>query len=268
MRERERLTTYIVVPGYEKQELDLVVGNPDAVQRDYEWFLDEMPFGPEIENHIDPHLTPDSCPLFLGRTTGEILFNMRRLQPQVYGHSQSVGELAVAIAEEVGTEEPLYEVKVAGDLHDVWKLGLRSLTDVKGPFTDEQRRQYHEHPTVGAALLSAWGYPVSVVNGARYHHCGLRYPLDASNYPPVPNEYVPRIGRIINLADYTVTALTQRSYKREVPINELEYIVYKAVKMGKVDADLADAFLRVYHNQGDEWMRHSYREEYLGPPSY
>lgn len=267
LRERAPLQEYIV-PGYDQRELEYIVGHGPDAQAEFEAFAIAMPFAEEIDAFIDPYLTPSATPMILGRSTAEILFTMKRLQPAVYGHSQSVAELAVAIAEEVGTEEPLHEVRVAGDLHDIYKIGLRDLTDVKGPFTEDQRAKYRSHPTTGSAVLYAWGYPVSVVNGARYHHCGMRYPVEAANYPNVPLQDIPRIGKVINIADYCVTALTDRSYKRAVPIQDIEYQLYKAAEIGRVEPEMVDAFLRIYYGQGDAWMRHSPKEPFLGAPTY
>ena len=259
MQERDFVNRGLYLPEY--GIVDPEQGNSQRLQEQYNQFLQDLPYRAEIEQHIDPFLTPDQTPMSLGSSTAAILFNMRRFQPEVYGHSQSVGDLAAAIAQEVGFELPIHEVKVAGDLHDIWKVKMRALTDHRGPFSDEQREQYHQHPSMGAALLHAWGYPINIVDGARFHHCGIRYPLEAPNYPNVPNSLVPRMGKIINLADYSIAARTARSYKVVVPMDELFARLDQALAMGSTDADLVAGFKSAVERYGEPWMRHSIHED-------
>src|SRR3954452_21784935 len=71
------------------------------------------------------------------------------------GHPQRVAELAGQLAEELGLEEAICEdLRVAGRLHDVGKIGIReAILNKPGSLTSEEFEHVKQHVRIGLEIL-------------------------------------------------------------------------------------------------------------------
>lgn len=132
------------------------------------------------------------------------------------GHSNRVAQYARKIAMEAGmSKDECDDVYLAGLLHDVGKIGIDDrIINKKGKLTDEEFSVIKQHPTLGGQILSKIVMSQSLGIGAYYHH--ERY--DGKGYPDhLMGENIPRIARIIAVADAYDAMTSKRSYRDVIP---------------------------------------------------
>jgi diguanylate cyclase (GGDEF)-like protein/putative nucleotidyltransferase with HDIG domain len=126
-------------------------------------------------------------------------------------HSQSVARLAEQIARELGSEPELVEqLRLAGLLHDVGKIGVPDTVLAKpGPLDEEERRLVRAHVHFGYSLLEGLG--VEPVDTWILHH---HEHWDGTGYPDgLAGEAIPFGSRIVLVADAFDAITTDRSYQ-------------------------------------------------------
>jgi len=159
------------------------------------------------------------------------------------GHSQRVAELAGQIAEEMDLGNIVCEdLKVAGRLHDVGKIGIReAILNKPGRLTSEEFEHVKQHVQIGLDILAPLFHLKTPLNYVEHHH--ERW--DGTGYPRgLSAESIPLGARILCAAD-TFDALTSKRAYREpmTPIAALEHL---KVDIGKqFDPSVYDALLRV-----------------------
>lgn len=144
-----------------------------------------------------------------------------------YGHSARVSKLARQIAERLGLgEEALEQIKVAGLLHDVGKIGIpESILSKPGRLTDEEWEYIRSHPQIGEGIIRQLGSPrlADVERVVRHHH----EKLDGTGYPDgLAGEAIPLGARILAVADAYDAMTSNRPYRApmstEAAIEELQ----------------------------------------------
>jgi diguanylate cyclase (GGDEF)-like protein/putative nucleotidyltransferase with HDIG domain len=126
-------------------------------------------------------------------------------------HSQSVARLAEQIARELGSEPELVEqLRLAGLLHDVGKIGVPDTVLAKpGPLDENERRLVRAHVHFGHSLLEGLG--VEPVDTWVLHH---HEHWDGTGYPDgLAGEAIPLGSRIVLVADAFDAITTDRSYQ-------------------------------------------------------
>ena len=128
------------------------------------------------------------------------------------GHSQRVAHLAAAIAQEMGLhEDAVEEIRLAGRLHDVGKIGIReSVLHKPGPLTTEEFDHVREHVRIGVDILTPLrhlGKAVLYVHDHHEHWDGTGYPRQLSG------ESISLGGRILCAADAFDALTSVRSYR-------------------------------------------------------
>jgi putative two-component system response regulator len=129
------------------------------------------------------------------------------------GHSQRVADLAASIAQELGLpEDTIEQVRLAGRLHDVGKIGIREpVLNKPGPLTTEEFDHVKDHVRIGMEILAPLKHLGPVLLFIQDHHervDGLGYPRGLTG---------PQIsigGLILSIAD-AFDALTSRRAYRE-----------------------------------------------------
>ena len=127
-------------------------------------------------------------------------------------HSQTVAQLVRGIAEELGLDgEVVEQVRLAGLLHDLGKLGLPDeILRKPGRLTPHEQRLVRSHPEIGYSLLN--GFDLAPVDTWILHHHehwdGTGYPLGLSG------ESIPLGSRIILVADAFDAMCSERSYSK------------------------------------------------------
>ena len=142
-------------------------------------------------------------------------------------HSQNVARVAAMLAAEVGlSPEGVEEVRLAGLLHDVGKIGVdEELLTRCGPLEPHEWDEIRQHPEIGYRMLSGTRLR-DVRTFVRHHHerwDGGGYPMGLSG------EEIPLESRIIAVANALDSMVNDRPYRMAMPFDEaLELIGSKA----------------------------------------
>jgi response regulator RpfG family c-di-GMP phosphodiesterase len=133
------------------------------------------------------------------------------------GHAKRVTSYAMSLAEVTGGID-LIRYPLAGDLHDVGKIGLPDvILNKRGPLDAEEMALMAEHPVTGARILEPLIDDPLVIGVVRWHH--ERW--DGGGYPDgLAGERIPLAARVLAVAD-TLDAMTSaRAYRDALPWND------------------------------------------------
>lgn len=165
------------------------------------------------------------------------------------GHSQRVAELAGQLAEELGLDEKTCEdLRVAGRLHDVGKIGIReSVLNKPDRLSSEEFDHVKRHVQIGLDILAPLFHikqPLKYVEHHHEHWDGAGYPLGLTG------EEIPLGARILSVAD-TFDALTSKRAYRE-PLEPLAALEHLRVDVGRqFDPCVYDALVRLVKRRFD-----------------
>lgn len=160
--------------------------------------------------------------------------------PWTKGHSERVMNIAAALAEEMGLSELYVEqIKIAGLLHDIGKIGiLEALLEKPDKISDEEFPPMLQHPEKGVAILSPIEQLQDILPTIRHHH--ERY--DGSGYPDgLKGEEIPLQARIVAVADAFDAMVSDRPYKKGFTVRK----ALKALEKGagsQFDPDVVECF--------------------------
>jgi putative two-component system response regulator len=159
------------------------------------------------------------------------------------GHSQRVAELAGQLAEELGLDAATCEdLRVAGRLHDVGKIGIReAILNKPDRLTPEEFDHVKRHVQIGLDILAPLFHIKQPLKYVEHHH--ERW--DGVGYPQgLVGEAIPMGARILCAAD-TFDALTSKRAYRE-PLEPQAALDHIRVEVGKqFDPCVYDALVRV-----------------------
>ena len=119
--------------------------------------------------------------------------------PRTVGHSDKVGRIAALIAAEIGlAPDRVEDVRVAGMLHDVGKIGVREELVTKAePLSVAERDELRRHPEIGERMLS--GDRLAPLRPWVLHH---HERMDGEGYPAgLAGEAIPLEARILSVAN-------------------------------------------------------------------
>ncbi|UCG38451.1 MAG: HD-GYP domain-containing protein, partial [bacterium] len=145
-------------------------------------------------------------------TLGALSSAIDAKDPYTHGHSQRVAEYAVVAARHLGySSKFLTMLKIAGQLHDFGKIGVREhILGKVGLLDDKERQAMREHPVIGAQILGRFKPFAGIVPGIRHHH----ERFDGGGYPDgLKSGQIPIVGRIIAVADAYDAMTTSRPYR-------------------------------------------------------
>ena len=180
--------------------------------------------------------------------------------PYTQGHSQKVSAYGVMLAQSLGlTPHEIEEIRLAGLLHDVGKVGIpEAILNKPGPLDTDEWEVMKTHATLGAQLLdplcdvpTSAGDPQTVATvrkmAGRLREMVLHHHefFDGSGYPAgLAGAEIPLGARIIGLVDSYDTITSDRMYKRgrtaREAMSELE-----RCGAAQFDAELVRTFLDV-----------------------
>ena len=159
------------------------------------------------------------------------------------GHSQRVAELAEQLAEEMELDETLREdLRIAGRLHDVGKIGIREeILNKPGRLTPEEFEHVKRHVQIGLDILAPLVHLKTPLNYVEHHH----EHWNGAGYPHgLAGEEIPLGARILCAAD-TFDALTSKRAYRD-PMEPMAALEHLKVDVGKqFDPGVYDALVRV-----------------------
>lgn len=153
-------------------------------------------------------------------SVAETLINAMEVK-DVYlrGHSQRVAELAASMAEELGmSPDAVEQVRLAGRLHDVGKIGTReAVLNKPGTLTPEEFEHVKEHVRIGMEILAPLRHLGEALSYVRDHH----EHWDGTGYPQgLHTTQISIGGRILAAADAFDALTSKRAYREPMPPEE------------------------------------------------
>src|SRR5437773_2512693 len=108
-------------------------------------------------------------------------------------------------------DEEVEQVRVAGRLHDIGKIGTReSVMEKQGPLSPEEYDHVKQHVIIGSQILAPLHHLGPVISFVRSHH--ERW--DGSGYPDgLKGEDIPVGARVIGAAEVYDALTTSRPYQ-------------------------------------------------------
>jgi putative nucleotidyltransferase with HDIG domain len=162
--------------------------------------------------------------------------------PWTFKHSTRVAEIAVGVAKQFGANpEMLRDIRRAGLLHDVGKLGVSNLIlDKPGRLTDEEFEQIKRHPRYSQQILQqveAFGVLAEVAGAHHERLDGRGY------YRGLTAEQISWAARVLTVADIYEALSAKRPYRDALPWEKIEQIMSADAGTG-IDPECFDALQR------------------------
>lgn len=135
--------------------------------------------------------------------------------PYLVGHSARVAAFSATIASELGLpDDEIEQIRMAGRLHDLGKIGVReNVLNKEGRLTEEEYNHVKEHVLIGAQILAPLKHLGPIVDFVRSHH----EHWDGSGYPDgLAGEAIPLGGRVIGAAEVYDALTTSRPYQEKL----------------------------------------------------
>lgn len=143
--------------------------------------------------------------------------------PYTRGHSERVALLARRLGQQIGLEvNDLEDIYLSGLLHDIGKVGVDDRILAKpGQLTEDEFRQIQQHPMIGYQILCQLRNLAQILPGVRHHHEAF----NGKGYPDkLKGEGIPLMARIIAVADSYDAMVSDRPYRKGMPVDQLEEI--------------------------------------------
>lgn len=136
-------------------------------------------------------------------------------------HSRRVSAFAEAIGREMGlTARELGDVRMAGQLHDVGKIGIPDeVLGKEGPLDDGEYGCLKQHPVIGEQILRPLLHDrPTVLAVVRWHH----ERFDGRGFPDgLRGEGIPLAARIVAVADSFDAMTSERPYRSPLDLDDV-----------------------------------------------
>jgi len=146
------------------------------------------------------------------RVAETLIAAMEAKHAYLRGHSRRVGALAAEVAERLGLEpEVVEQVRLAGRLHDIGKLGVREeVLNKVAPLAAEEFAHIQTHVAIGVAILA----PLRPMGRALTFIGDQSERWDGTGYPArLVGEAISIGGRIVAAADAFDALTSERPYR-------------------------------------------------------
>lgn len=167
--------------------------------------------------------------------------------PYTSGHEMRVGELAAAIAAEMGLDTNIQRgLRLAGAVHDVGKLAVPAeILSKPGKLTRPEFELVKAHAAQGYEMLKGIKSPWPLAEVAQQHH----ERIDGTGYPRgLKGEEILLEARILAIADVVESMSSHRPYRPQVGIER----ALEEIEQGSgtaYDAAAAQACLRLFRDK-------------------
>jgi response regulator RpfG family c-di-GMP phosphodiesterase len=161
-----------------------------------------------------------------------------------HGHSENVMKYTVVLANYLGmSEDEIENIKYAGLLHDIGKIGISELILNKPDrLTNEEFNEIKKHPVLGANIIADVPSLQALAPLVKHHHEFY----DGSGYPDgISGDAIPRGARILSIADAYEAMTSNRPYRKAL-LPEIAIQKLVEAKGKQFDADMVDAFVNVF----------------------
>lgn len=183
----------------------------------------------------------------LEHTINAIALALEKRDPYTAGHQRRVAELATAIAERLGFDQPSIEgMRLGAMIHDIGKIYVPvEILSRPGRLTGAEFGLIKSHPEVGYDIIKGIDFPWPVAHMVRQHH----ERLDGSGYPRgLTAEQISFEAKVIAVADVIEAMSSHRPYRPALGIESaIEEI--KANKGRLYDIEAANAAIAL-HKEG------------------
>lgn len=132
-----------------------------------------------------------------------------------YGHSTRVGDMAYNLGKVLGVEErDLNIIHIAGDLHDIGKIGIPdNVLNKPDRLESDEWEMMKKHSDIGYDMLSKTNVLEIVSKIVLYHH--ERW--DGKGYPEgLKEEEIPFASRILLICDSIDAMKSDRPYRKSI----------------------------------------------------
>jgi PAS domain S-box-containing protein len=168
--------------------------------------------------------------------------------PYTAGHERRVGEIAAAIAAEMGLDESTQRgLRIAGSVHDIGKITVPAeILSRPGRLSPIEYEIIKTHAQQGYEVLKSIDFPWPVAEVARQHH----ERIDGSGYPRgLRGDEILLEARILAVADVVESMASHRPYRAtlgiEVALAEIEQHTGRFY-----DLNVSAACLRLFRDKG------------------
>ncbi len=218
-------------------------GSPEAI--DFESYLEnlarslELTLEHQLRNERDSILS----------TITSLVSALEARDPYTRNHSAHVAQFAVRLGKEMGlSRSELYEIHLAGLLHDVGKIGIPDAILLKpAGLTREEYEIMKSHPVLGARILSGLPGLEAVAEVVLHHH----EMWDGRGYPDgIAGADIPLGARIIAAGDTYLSMVEDRPYRTGRRL-EAVFRELRRVAGQQLDPDVIDALLVMVQREMD-----------------
>ncbi|MBQ9155724.1 MAG: HD domain-containing protein [Eubacterium sp.] len=162
-------------------------------------------------------------------------------------HGMVVSNLAYLVGKAMDLpEKQLHTLAVAGMVHDIGKLRLRSYVfeEKEATLGIDELRYTRLHPSLGYAILKEHGFEEDVQYAVLYHHENA----DGSGYPKnLKKDEIPLNARILRVCDTFGALIANRPYRSAFDIETAIHIMIEDVK--NYDLEVFLAFQKVTQSE-------------------
>jgi response regulator RpfG family c-di-GMP phosphodiesterase len=160
-----------------------------------------------------------------------------------HGHSENVMKYTVVLAKHLGLpDEELENVKYAGLLHDIGKIGVSELILNKpGRLTPSEFDEIKKHPSLGANIIADVPFLRPLVPMVLHHHEFF----DGNGYPSgIKGDQIPFGARILSVADAYEAMTSDRPYRRSLS-QQTALEILSSGKGKQFDPQIVDTFQEI-----------------------
>jgi HD-GYP domain-containing protein (c-di-GMP phosphodiesterase class II) len=161
------------------------------------------------------------------------------------GHSSRVANLACAVGESMGfTSKELRDLRLAGLLHDVGKIGIsENILGKPGRLTDQEFFMVKKHPEIGEKIVVKIELLQPLANTIRHIH----ERFDGKGYPDgVAGMAIDLRSRILAVADTYDFLRSDLSFRRALSVDDSMRELSKAAGT-QLDPDVVKVFFENIH---------------------
>ena len=166
------------------------------------------------------------------------------------GHQRRTADICTKIATEMGLSvDRIHGLHLAATIHDLGKIGIPAETLAKPRrLTPMEFGMIKEHSAIGFRILKVVNFPWPIAEIVLQHH----ERIDGSGYPSgLSGDALLLESRILAVADVVEAMASHRPYRAALGI-EAALDEIAAQRGISFDADVVDACLRVFREQGYE----------------
>ncbi len=161
------------------------------------------------------------------------------------GHIWRVSKLAMALGKKLDfSEKSIKEIGLGGVLHDIGKIGIPGeILNKPGKLNPEEFDVMKQHAEIGYKICLPLKKPLgAALDMIRYHH----ETLNGSGYPDgLKGDEIPIEAQVMSVIDIYDALLTDRPYRKAMPIEKVRDILQEMVDEGKLNKQIVEYILEL-----------------------